>query len=276
MRAIPRRLVPLLALAALAAGPLPARSQSPDSPAEVRIERARPMRDRRPTLRFLRENRDFIRARFDRLRERPVERAAEAEALDPRYLAYPRLLAELSAARDSALAGEDLRRRHALFASVAELAALEAQLDGLERGLASQRGRLATLERDFAGDRRTELMVLVSGHAAGAEVTAVSVELEDGGTVTVTLDDAQREALRQGGMVEVFRGFVEPREQSVRVGLAGPGWPAGDTGWLGLDPTRDRLTLLRLDLSTASPSQGVASARAGTWVHAPSSFSVDG
>jgi len=46
--------------------------------AEVRVERERPMKDRHPTLRFLRDNKDFIRARYDRLRERLVTREGEA------------------------------------------------------------------------------------------------------------------------------------------------------------------------------------------------------
>lgn len=246
------------------------------TPVEVRVERVKPMRDKHPTLRFLRENRDFIRARFDRLREKPLERKGETTAIDPRFLAYAQMLAALDAGRDSLLASEEARSRRLLFESVGQLAELEAQLDQMELQLDVQRGRLAVLERDFTGDQKTELMVVLTGLPEAALVSAVTLELEDGGVLSLPLSDPQRESLRQGGMVEIFHGFVEPRAQVVRVGVAGASWPSGDSGYMKLEPARDRLNLLRLDLSTLSPEPGAPGIGASTWVHTTSSLSIDG
>jgi hypothetical protein len=68
-------------------------------------------------------------------------------------------------------------------------------------------------------------------------------------------------------VVQIFHGFVEPREQVVEVAITGNRWPAGDAGYVTLDPARDRLTLLRLDLSTLRSDQGVPSIQANTWLH---------
>jgi hypothetical protein len=68
-------------------------------------------------------------------------------------------------------------------------------------------------------------------------------------------------------VVQIFHGFVEPREQVVEVAITGERWPAGDTGFVTLDPARDRLTLLRLDLSSVQPERGAASIQANTWLH---------
>jgi len=271
------RLPALLALLVIAT-PARARAQEAVSatPVEVKVERVKPMRDKHPTLRFLRENRDFIRARFDRLREKPLERTGETAAIDPRYLAYSEMLAALDAGRDSMQASEEQRARRLLFESVGQLAELETQLDQMERALDTQRGRLAVLERDFAGDQRTEMLVVLSGFPENASLASVSLELEDGGVLTLPLSEPQRESLRQGGMVEIFHGFVEPRAQVVRLGVAGATWPAGDSGYLSLEPARDRLNLLRLDLSTLSPERGAPGIRASTWVHSAPSLSIDG
>jgi len=267
----------VLALLVTAAGPVLA-ADPPELPAqaEIKVERVKPMRDKHPTLVFLRENRDFIRSRFDRLGEKPIAQKGEATAIDPRFLAYAGMLASLDAERDSLARSEESRARRDLFESVGQLTELENQLDQLEGALDHQRGRLATLERDFMGDQRTELLVVVSGYSASAPLSGLSLELEDGGVLNLELTEFQRESLRQGAMVEVFHGFVEPRAQTLRLGLAGAAWPAGDSGWLELDPVRDRLNLLRLDLSQLSPATGVPGVRAGTWVHASSALSIDG
>jgi hypothetical protein len=248
----------------------------PPPPAEVRLERAKPMREKYPTLRFLRENRDFIRGRYDRLRERPVERAGDATAIDPRFLTYRELLAGLDRGADSLARAEDERGRHDLFASVTELGSLETELDQMEETLDAQRGRLAVLEKDFTAHPATEMLVVLSGLPPGTDLASVTLELEDGGAVTLPLGDAERAALRAGGMVEVLHVFVEPRAQSVRVAVAGAAWPAGDSGWLPLEPARDRLNVVRLDLSGLGPATGITGIRAATWVHDAPSLSIDG
>lgn len=233
----------------------------------VRVERVRPDREKHPTLRFLKENRDFIRARFDLLRQKPGGEIGEAGEIDPRFLAYQQMLRDLMAARDSVAAADDSLARRQLLASIDDLGRLEDQLDLMDRLLADQRTRLGILQEDFAGRQLTALMVVVSGWSAEAPVTQVRLTLEGGDTLTVPLTPDQRGSLQKGGVVQIFHGFVEPREQVVEVAITGDRWPAGDTGYVTLEPARDRLTLLRLDLSTLRPDQGAPSIQANTWLH---------
>jgi hypothetical protein len=228
-----------------AAAPTPA----PEIPGavEVKVERIKPRQEKLPTLRFLKENRDFIRSRFDQLVQTPLEQRASANEMDPRYLAYRSMLAQINAAKDS-------------VATVADL-------HGREELLAMQRTRLGVLQADFAGEQRTSLMVLVEGDPAAAGLTRISIRLEDGATLTLPLTADQHESLRHGGLMQIFHGFVEPREQVVEVTLAGGAWPSGETGYVTLEPARDRLMLLRLDLTEVGPARGAAGIRAHTWLH---------
>ena len=102
------------------------RAPSPPTAVEVRVERVRPPRERYATLRFLKENRDFLRSRFDRLRETPTGHEAAAAPIDPRFLMYQHLLADVRTATDSLTAAEESRKRQELFASVTDLGQLEA------------------------------------------------------------------------------------------------------------------------------------------------------
>jgi hypothetical protein len=259
-----RAIAVILALALAAIAPSSAPAQAPEA---VTVERARPQKAKLPTLRFLRENRDFIRARYDLLRQTPGGAPGGAGAIDPRFLAYQQLLRDLMAARDAVSAADDSLRRQRLFASITELGRLEDQLDIMDRLLSEQRTRLGVLQDDFTGRQRTALVVVVSGYPAAAQVARISITLEDGDTLTVALSEEHRASLRKGGVVQVFHGFVEPREQVVQIAIGGERWPAGDTGFVKLDPARDRLTLLRLDLSNVQPDRGAASIRANTWLH---------
>jgi len=186
---------------------------------------------------------------------------------DSRDLDYARLLAEAQAARDTVAAAEDERSRRHLLHSITQLSELEAQLDQIERQLADQRFRLATIENDFTGPQSTRLMVIVKGYPSAVPVGGLSIVVDDGDTVRVALSDEHRESLQRGGLLEIFRGAVEPRPQTVQVTLSGEAWPTGDTAYLTIDPLRDRLTFLRLDLSAVQPAQGGASIRASTWLH---------
>jgi hypothetical protein len=258
---------PLLLAAALLA---PAAARAQDATVTiVKVERENPAREKRPTLRFLKANRDFIRARFDRLRTTTLERHAGAGELDPRFLRYRELLAEIARAKDSVATSADERERHELFASVGDLAKLEAELDQMERLLAGQQARLGVLQADFAGRQRTELDVLVTGGALAGVVDSVVVTLEDGTRVVAGLDGTQRQALARGGAFEVFRGLVEPREQVIEIRFEGEGWSQAGSGYVTLEPARDRLTFLRLDLAQAHPARGLASVVAGLWRHEP-------
>jgi hypothetical protein len=253
----------LAGVLALAATPI-ARAQETEP---VTVERIRPTKEKHPTLSFLRENRDFIRARFDLLRQKPGGDQGEAGEIDPRFLAYQEMLRDVMAARDSVSAADDSLARQQLLASITELGKLEDQLDLMDRLLADQRTRLGILQEDFTGRQQTALVVVLSGYPEAAAVDRVSITLEDGDTLTVPLSDEHRASLRKGGVVEIFHGFVEPREQVVEVAIRGERWPAGDTGFVTLDPARDRLTLLRLDLSSVRPERGAASIQANTWLH---------
>ncbi len=233
---------------------------------EVRVERARPEVEKHPTLRFLRENRDFIRAALDRTRQKPISRDGEAMSIDPRFLAYQDLIARVMADRDSVALAQELQRKRDLLRSVTELGDLESQLDQYDRLLVAQRDRLAVLQRDFTGDQRTALAVVLSGLPSNVPLTQVALTLDDGSTLAAPLTSDQRAALRQGGAVQVFHGFVEPREQVVQIVLTGDG-TQGVPGFITLDPARDRLTLLRLDLAAVHVDDGAPDIHATTWLN---------
>jgi hypothetical protein len=267
-----RALVVALSLAALAACGVPARAETVT---EVTVERVKPKREKHETLRFLKENRDFIRARYDLLREETRERRAESGPIDPRYLEYQAMLADIHAARDSVASVDEARARQQLLESVTQLGGLEARLDLLDSLLARQRARLGVIQEDFTGDQRTALLVVVSGSPGAARIAGITLALEDGQPQVASLTDEQRESLRQGGVLQLFHGFVEPREQTLAVTVAGEAWPSGDTGYVTLEPARDRLTFLRLDLSALDAARGAASLRASTWLHDASLHTAD-
>ena len=243
----------------LLASPVPAGT-------DVRVERVRPRREARPTLRFLRENRDFIRAALDRTRQHPGAFSATGVAIDPRFLTYRELLAAISASRDSVLLADRAAQGRDLFRSVTELGELESQLDQMDRQLAAQRARLGMLQADFTGDQRTSLAVVLSGWPQDAGPTAVALTLDNGATLNVPLSEDQGDALRHGGAVQIFHGYVEPREQVVQIALTGGG-NAGDAGFVTLEPPRDRLMLLRLDLSSVRAADGAPGIHASTWLN---------
>ena len=234
---------------------------------EVRVERVKPKQDDHPTLQFLKENRDFIRGRLDLLREKTRALEGEAAAIDPRFLAYQDMLAGIQAARESVVVANSRQQRLELFASITQLGDLETRLDLMEGLLAEQRTRLGVLQTDFTGDQQTSLMVVLSGYPAAAATGEIGIALDDRAALTVPLSAEQCASLQRGGSVEVFHGFVEPRAQVIKVSVAVAGWPAGEAGYATLDPTRDRLTLLRLDLSGMEAGRGASSIQASTWLH---------
>lgn len=256
--------IALMVVGLVLIGPPGARAQD-EIVTTVRIERVKPAREKLPTLRFLKANRDFIRGRFDRLRQESRQEHAGAGELDPRFLAYRELLARIAAAKDSVKVSAEARERAELFASVSDLAKLERELDLMERLLDEQRVRLGVLQADFAGRQRTELDVMITGGALEGRVDSVVVTLEDGTRVTAGLNETQRESLKHGGVFEVFRGLVEPREQVIEIAFHGEGWSVTAPGYVTLEPARDVLTFLKLDLAQAHPTRGITSVLAGTW-----------
>jgi hypothetical protein len=254
------------AIVALAAAS-PARAATDTTPAPVRVERVRPAHESLPTMRFLRTNREFFRTRLDLLRETPLTRRDGAQDIDPRFLAWRDMLAAVRAAGDTVTAAEDADQRRTLFASVTDLGQLEAQLDAMDRLLADQRVRLASLQADFAGHQRTALAVVVSGWPRGEAPTSLALALEDGTQLSLPLSAEQRASLAGGGVLELFHGLIEPREQSLAIAIAGGPWAAADSGFVTLEPARDRLTFLRLDLSGVGGNSGATGIAASTWLH---------
>jgi hypothetical protein len=261
----PRVSVPVLPgvllLALLAAPPAHADGAPGATPTEVRVQRVKPDRPKLPTLRFLGANRDYLRAELDRLRVSDVAVRGEAVAIDPRFLRYGEMVAAARAAGDSAAVADSARAGRELFASVTELGGLEGELDQLDRALARQRDRLAVLQADFAGEQRTSLAIVLSGWPGDSAPPALAFTLEDGTRESVNLSPEQRDALRAGGAVQVLYRLVEPRDQLLAVAFASGDAPA----WLQLEPARDRVNLLQLDLSRLAAGDA-ASLAATTWI----------
>jgi hypothetical protein len=267
MRAtLPSTVVTLTLLAAACAPAFADTDSAPAGATEVRVERIKPEREKHETLRFLKQNRDFVRRRFDLLREQSIAGSGEAGPIDPRYLEYSKMLAEILADQDSVARATLAQDRRTLLASITELGQLETQLDQMDRLLASQRARLGVLQADFTGRQKTALVVVASGWPADAVLDGISVTLEDGSRINVTLTEAQRSSLRDGGVLEVFHGFVEPRSQVIELALAGNRWTVPAPAYVTLEPTRDRITFLHLDLSRVAQS-GAAGMSARTWIH---------
>lgn len=254
----------LAAGATLLSAPPVARAQEVT---EVKVERLKPKKEEHPTLQFLKENRDFIRARFDLLREKTHARQRDAADIDPRFLAYQKMLAEIHTARESVVVANSQQQRPELFASITQLGAVESRLDVMEHLLADQRARLGVLQADFTGDQQTALVVVVTGQPTDAGLAGIGIALDDREPLSVALSPEQRAALERGGAVEVFHGFVEPREQVIKISVAGDRWTTSEAGYATLDPTRDRITLLRLDLSGMDAGRGAPSIQASTWLH---------
>jgi hypothetical protein len=259
-----RRVAPALLVGLLGLVPVAASAQQVT---EVEVERVKPRKESHPTLQFLKANRDFIRGRFDLLREKTRTRKTDGSTIDPRFLAYQDMLAAIHAAKDTMVVATGRQQRLELLASITELGDLDARLDLMERLLEEQRGRLGVIEDHFAGDQQTALMVVVTGHPAEAVLTGVGITLDDRAAQSVSLLPDQTNSLRRGGSVEVFHGFVEPREQVVKISVSGNRWPTGVAGYATLQPTRDRITLLRLDLSAMDAGRDATSIQASTWLH---------
>lgn len=262
---------PLLVLALCASAPsfaaTPAPEAESESVTEVKVDRVRPMRPKHPTLRFLRENRDFLRARLDLLRASRSEHPGATDALDPRWLTYQAILSGASAGRDSVTAADDRQARRTLLTHIGELSDLEQELDGMDRVLDAQAGRLTALDADFAGRQQTALVLLLKGHPAGGAPAALRVAFEDSTVLDIALTAEQRTALANGGIAELHHGFIEPREQVIELSVARG--TATERGWITLVPARDRLTFLQLDISELDAPDAGRRLRAGSWVLGP-------
>jgi hypothetical protein len=225
---------------------------APPSAAPVTVERVRPVKDKKPTLRFLRENLDFLRGRLDALRAEPGAGPESGQVVDPRTLLYRELVAALQA--DRAATDAEARRlaEQEFLDSIAGLAELERQLDVLETALTVQGDRLHRLETDFVGHQETALRVLVRGMPAANPPDRVSLADETGRITSLTLDAGGTEALARGGVAELCHALVEPMSQTFEVTVSGPGWTEPYRGWITLAPERDAVTCVLLDLTDNS------------------------
>ena len=217
------------------------------------------------SLRFLRDNRDFLRAQLDRLRlETKVERRGSADALDSRYLKMQEMAAAIAAARDTVdHAGAELERQQ-LMASVAELRGLEMQLDMMDSLLTDQGLRLTWMEEDFLGRQETSLVVLVRGEIG--ETAPDGLVLTDGEeSLRVDLDQTQRASLAQGGIVQVDHRLVEPRAHTIAIALTGEMWDGRDETIVLVDAPRDKMTFLELDLSALDARQPEVALGVDVW-----------
>jgi hypothetical protein len=249
-------------------------SGSPDSAASlavidsvdvVKVEAAKQKQPKRPTLRFLSENRDFFRARLDALLLVADRRAADGRPLDARLLRYREMLAQIHAARDSAAAGEASIKTHELLSSVSGIEDLEHQMDSMEQLLAAQHGRLSWLEEDFIGRQQTALVVVLSGVPPAGVPRTVVLQDADGPTYRVALPDEARQSLARGGATEVLHELFEPRDHRLMVSFEGDGWRSAAPAEIALGPTRDRLTFLEIDASSYDPAAAQAALATKTW-----------
>ena len=253
--------------ATVASAPAPVVSAADPDVTPVRIERVKPQRERYPTLRFLKANRDFIRSRFDLLRARQLPESGDAAAIDPRFLAYRRMIADATGSTDSLARAQDLAARWELFANITDLGRLEDQLDLMDRQLADQKARLAELQRDFTGRQMTSLAVVLSGFPAAGDVRDVRLVFEPSDTLDVPLSAEVCESLRHGGVLQLCHRLIEPREQLLSIALDGGRWIGSGAGYVTLDPARDQVSFLRLDLSSAKPAEGASSMAASRWIN---------
>jgi hypothetical protein len=267
IRALGGALLPVLAAACLAvAGDGPATAPPSDAPlppdGDAYRVRPRDAAKHDPdTLRFLRANRDFFRARLDELHLalRP-DWSGPAEPFDPEWLAWPQMLREIGAARDSAAAGEEAIRRQGLLDSVGQLVDLEKQMDEMEALLDAQGKRLARLEEDFSGEQSTALVVLLTGVSSHGLPGTVVLWDDDGHAHRSILSPQIRTALEHGGSTELLHCLVEPRAQHWDVALEGEGWSEMLPAGIELDPERHRLTFVEVDLSALDAGRAATDA----------------
>jgi hypothetical protein len=231
------------------------------------VERVDAETPKAPTLRFLDENRAFFRARLDELRLLlRADWSGDARELDPRWLAWREMLDQIRAAQDTSAVSREWIRRRALLESVGDLVQLELEMDEMERLLDEQQGRLTQLEEDFTGRQRTAVVVLLRGvPATGAPATVVLREA-DGPARRVALDGRVQGALARGGSAELLHRLVEPREQRWELSFEGEGWSGAESWELVLDPERDRMTFLEIDVSSLRPDGAEARPVTRQWV----------
>lgn len=259
----------VLAAEGLAAARVARAEGAPATPAgetrRVEVKRRKTDDPDRPSLVFLKENRVFLRAELDRLRQLvKVTRKGQGELLDPRLLRLRELAAEAAAAADTLGAAEAALSSRRRLESVAEIAGLEARLAGLEGQLAAQAGRLASVEADYLGEQRTSLVVVVGGFA-GRPAPAAVLLAEGERSWRVEFTPQERLALEQGGVAQVHHAHVEPRAHEFSLAFEGDGWQETPPAVVSVETPRDRLTFLEIDLGGVAGGAGAGEPVAVVW-----------
>jgi len=255
----------LLGLLLVAAAPGPAQAQVEEA-RPVKVERAKPDKVKLPTLRFLRENRDFLRGRMDALEQVLLEAQSQAVPMDERFMRFQEMLAALNAARDTVSAAQRAEEQREFLASVTELGELEEELDLLEGLLADQEVRIRELEEDFLERQETALVIVMRGWPGNAVPEAILLTDETGETVRTSLTEEDRVSLGGGGIAQIYHEFVEPRYQTWELALLGEDGGASAPAYLSLEPERNQLNFLELDLAGISEEEGPFGIRARAWV----------
>ncbi len=242
--------------------------QAEDSPREtMKVERVKINQEKRPSLRFLRDNKDFLRGQLDLLRQiYGLEMDGRAIALDARHLELQRLMEELLASLDAARTGNREIADRGLLESVVEIAWLESELDRIDEILRLQESRLAWLDEDFTGRQETALMVLLRGVPDGEAPESIVLMWSDEKTVRVPIDQETWGSLRMGGVAKIYHEFIEPREHDFRVGMEGGAWTMHSPLSVPIEPARDRITFLELSLTGMSSEITTSGVASKIWV----------
>jgi hypothetical protein len=155
----------------------------------IEVKRAKSKDSKHPTLRFLKDNRVFLRARLDELSLQVTRtRTDDAELVDERWLRLKEMSEAIAAARDTVRATQDISSERELLTSVMELGKLEAELNLMEQILAEQRQRLLQLEEDFLGHQESALVILIKG-LSGKDVPTSVILQEDSDVTRVGLTE---------------------------------------------------------------------------------------
>ncbi|MEZ4650283.1 MAG: hypothetical protein R3E97_16165 [Candidatus Eisenbacteria bacterium] len=230
----------------------------------VKVEREKPDRTKKPSLRFLQENLDFLRGQIDGVYWSEEPRDGAANAIDPSWIRY------LELDRDVDSATEQLDREAAdlasdrLLESVGELAEVEARIRALAMLLDEHDARLTELHEDYVEDHVTSLVVLASGYPDW-QLDGLRLRRDDGRETAVALDRELESVLHRGGVIELDHEFIEPREQVLELVIPASTDQAGRSVYLRIDPERDRLHFLQLDLATFRLGDDTSAWKAETW-----------
>ena len=257
-----------LAVIALALPVVAASADGEPAPAatrKVEVRRQKLDRPDEPSLVFLKDNRVFLRAQLDLLRQRvKVTRDDSGQMLDARLLRLREMAAAIAAARDTvgdAAAATATRTR---LSTVAEVGRLEDQLNLMDSLLEAQKQRLAWLEADYLGQQHTALVVVVGGFAGRAAPDTLVLS-EGGETWRVGFTSEQKLALEQGGVAQVHHAFVEPRTHEFSLSCEGAAWQGVAPAVVMVEAPRDRLTFLELDLAGLGTGRDAAGLSASVW-----------